>query len=842
MVRPIDPRKVVGNYVKTKAKYVHHISECARRYGNKSETYMLQGVVEEVVMERSATAKRASTKIKANYDLGTGEFRRATINLASVQRSYIGEDVNAEPQPTAPAEGVVAAVIPAVNAAVDAAAPPPIIMPPIPPTPNNNQHNTNNIILESINGGNQQQTEQQTVVNNNDTVNNNQNNDNDNINNNDITNNDDNNNNNDFEFINNTPIASPASTTDSDETESEAPRATQTTRMAPSVQSRVLATAHGLDWFATATTQQYDINGAVPYREWAVRDPATGSVYLAGCNENEDKFSRLSLWLIMFPPNELKTILFCTNINLRKNNIKQTTIGEIIKLFGVFLLITKYEFQSRRSLWSSSPSTKYEVAPGFGKTGMSRDRFDKLLTNLRFSKATAVRPEGMGHETWRWRKVDDFVEAYNSYRKRNFIPSDLLTVDESMSRWYGIGGDYINKGLPMYVAIDRKPENGCEIQNVCCGRSGVMLQIKIVKTSKEQQLISLEQTREEREQDREREGAAEDESTGLPHGAVVLCDLVSPWYHSNRLVCADSYFSSVAAAQELKRNGLRYIGVVKTATKKFPMEFLKSRILLGGRGERYGLVANDSDGQPSLLSFVWVDRERRYFIATAGSLAPGADCVRYRWRQEDKTPDAEPVRKAVAVPQPRAAEMYYSCCAKIDQHNRDRQDTLMLERKLKTKDWSVRVNMTILGMIFVDTWKVWQQFTYANNEAIETQKTFYGTLAAEMIDNTYDKVAVGRNKRQRDDVERISPAVCRTTGAPRAGVSIHLTPTKKQRKKRDGTLTVQCKQGYCCICGKKTTHECSACEQKNDNKSGWCCHSKTGRQCFPEHIQRAHME
>ena len=50
-----------------------------------------------------------------------------------------------------------------------------------------------------------------------------------------------------------------------------------------------------------------------------------------------------------------------------------------------------------------------------------------------------------------------------------------------MSRWYGQGGHWINHGLPQYVAIDRKPENGCEIQNAACGRSGVMLRLKLVK-------------------------------------------------------------------------------------------------------------------------------------------------------------------------------------------------------------------------------------------------------------------------------------------------------------------------------------------------------------------------
>ena len=33
----------------------------------------------------------------------------------------------------------------------------------------------------------------------------------------------------------------------------------------------------------------------------------------------------------------------------------------------------------------------------------------------------------------------------------------------------------------MYVAIDRKPENGCEIQNLADARAYVMLQLKLVE-------------------------------------------------------------------------------------------------------------------------------------------------------------------------------------------------------------------------------------------------------------------------------------------------------------------------------------------------------------------------
>ena len=55
-----------------------------------------------------------------------------------------------------------------------------------------------------------------------------------------------------------------------------------------------------------------------------------------------------------------------------------------------------------------------------------------------------------------------------------FFPSEVICVDESMLRWYGIGGYYINMGLPIYAAIDRKPEKGAEVQNNADGNTGIM--------------------------------------------------------------------------------------------------------------------------------------------------------------------------------------------------------------------------------------------------------------------------------------------------------------------------------------------------------------------------------
>ena len=56
-------------------------------------------------------------------------------------------------------------------------------------------------------------------------------------------------------------------------------------------------------------------------------------------------------------------------------------------------------------------------------------------------------------------------------------------MDEFISPWYGLGGGWINIGLRMYIAIDHKPENGCEIQNSVCRKSGVMLRLLTVKSA-----------------------------------------------------------------------------------------------------------------------------------------------------------------------------------------------------------------------------------------------------------------------------------------------------------------------------------------------------------------------
>jgi hypothetical protein len=184
------------------------------------------------------------------------------------------------------------------------------------------------------------------------------------------------------------------------------------------------------------------------------------------------------------------------------------------------------------------------------------------------------------------------------------------------------------------------------------------------------------------------------EEKGMIHGTVVLKLLVGLCAGSDKSVAADSYFASVQAAILLKQLWLRFIGDIKTATRGFPMKALQARELCA-RGDSVTCLWERGNGNPELMALLWLDRERRYFKTSSSSAIEGEQSYsRVRWRQ---TPNgAQPL--TFSIPQLQAAEVYYTSCRQIDRHNRCRQDDLMLDRKYVTHDWSMRVNMSLLGM------------------------------------------------------------------------------------------------------------------------------------------------
>jgi hypothetical protein len=144
--------------------------------------------------------------------------------------------------------------------------------------------------------------------------------------------------------------------------------------------------------------------------------------------------------------------------------------------------------------------------------------------------------------------------------------------------------------------------------------------------------------------------------------------------------------------------------------------------------------------------------------------------------------------------------MYYSRRAQIDRQNLCRQDDLILERKIGTHDWSFRINCSLLGIIIVDAWLVHSGGRGAR--ATMEQRSFYEKLADQLIDNQFDYVGLRDRSTSLIDAKQIL----------RSGRDVHLTPTKKRRKTKDGATLTFAEQGRCTVCkSKKSTYICSTC-------------------------------
>ena len=67
-----------------------------------------------------------------------------------------------------------------------------------------------------------------------------------------------------------------------------------------------------------------------------------------------------------------------------------------------------------------------------------------------------------------------------------------------------------------------------------------------------------------------------------------------------------------------------------------------------------------------------------------------------------------------------------------------------------------------------------------------------------------------------------NPLFGQFNGAPRCGIAIHVTPTKKTRNKSDGTDTQYLLQGKCKVLQKNMTHVCLDCADTDAVKNMKC--------------------
>jgi len=167
----------------------------------------------------------------------------------------------------------------------------------------------------------------------------------------------------------------------------------------------------------------------------------------------------------MFRMDQQTRMVRFTSSKLEARGMQPTNGGEILKWVGVTLLATRYESGARADLSAMRACRRYMLSPAFGeRTGMWRRRFDALWSSMTFSQQTGGADDAS--EKRRWQFIDYLITSINDHRASRGSPRDLMCVDEFMSKPCGQGGHRILRGWPMYVEIERKPENGCDTQ---CG-------------------------------------------------------------------------------------------------------------------------------------------------------------------------------------------------------------------------------------------------------------------------------------------------------------------------------------------------------------------------------------
>jgi Transposase IS4 len=349
-----DTQRTIGSIVEAKACHVTSLAECARRYGAQKSTKYVGGVVVDVIKSRNSSCLRTKTMVTADFSLGGGTVKRATLNVRSIRSVVAPED---EADPLIATNNNDSTNNATIDENVENA-----IVPINSPSPIEIIYNENTGAFDQI-----LHFTREAIVLDGNTHNN--------IN----VHKDDNEN-----TIVNPPITNPSITNQPNPI------------VNLPITNQPVCSPHGFNWYEDDQAMVSDTNGTYNTREWGLKTPI-GDILRSESKINK-RLSRLDIFHLMFPPSQLDVMVRCTNAIMREKNKKTTTKGELLKFLGVIVLMTRYEFKSRVSLWSTTAVSKYETPPCFGKTNMSRVRFDDIWTCLRWSKQPSDHTDGMSSE------------------------------------------------------------------------------------------------------------------------------------------------------------------------------------------------------------------------------------------------------------------------------------------------------------------------------------------------------------------------------------------------------------------------------------------------------------
>jgi len=361
------------------------------------------------------------------------------------------------------------------------------------------------------------------------------------------------------------------------------------------------------------------------------------------------------------------------------------------KWLGVWMYFLAFPIEgSRREYW-----TGFEG--GFGpkncleRYGVTKTWFEMMQAT--FSLPTYGKPSDPLNPTRRW------WDALFAFFAAAIDAGYVLNPDESMIQWLG-------KHMPGFMSVGRKPtDKGREVHTVCDAISGIMVGGEVF------------------------EGAAAMEhaefTAKFQKSTALTLRLVKPWFGTNRIVVADSWFGSVQTVLALYEYGLYGVLNVKTAHRGYPKAELyrevwdesapninKARAKELGKFPKYGgkrglhagfIKVFDVKGSSiEVVAGGHNAKQPMLLVSTASDLLPGDPQVK-EWHTMDET--GKRIEHTHKTPQPRMHAFYRKYFHLVDDHNQLRSGTVTMADVWETTAWAHRDFAESLGLWEVNVFK-----------------------------------------------------------------------------------------------------------------------------------------
>ena len=479
-----------------------------------------------------------------------------------------------------------------------------------------------------------------------------------------------------------------------------------------------------------------------------------------------------SFFYYLFPEGWIELQLKYTNPRLSgldKLNTKLTK-GRLLRFWGYALALSVHTGLSLEAMWSDRQNDESILPPPcMARHGMTYAEFKKIRAVLSF---------GPGDEaslrTDNWAFVRGLVDLYNKSREEQVTPGWLITADETMVAWRGQKGILNITKCPHLSWVPRKPEPlGVELKTVGDALSGIMLRIEIC---------------EGKEPMKAKKYSAE-------YGATTACTmrLFEPWFGTDRVAAADSWFAGVKTTWAMLDNGLHFIGDVKTNSSLFCKEALVDATAeASGAWATYSSMLKISNGKE--LPIYSVSHRRgastHTFIATCGTTLRGSSTKAYFEDDEERASgqEFELYRQA-----PRVLNDFTLAQPCLDRHNRYRQFILAMEKRILTNSFSMRFGTAMHGIVFTDCFFAYRYFVDKDADF----KKLMASLAYKLMHNKF---------LDEEDSPRKSPNGGRASpGSPCAHGEHKLIPLRFVEGYAGG------RQQRCICCNRKTSYVCACC-------------------------------